>query len=141
MAEKVTRIGVSLGPELLDAFDRQVDRVGYKSRSEALRDLVRASLVSEKRASDEEVIGSLTVLYDHDEVHGAEDFVDIQHQAQHKGDIDVTATLHIHVDHDHCLEVVILRGRAGAIEALSDQLLALKGIKHGQLTLTAVPPG
>jgi CopG family nickel-responsive transcriptional regulator len=141
MAEKVTRIGVSLEPELLDAFDRQVDRAGYKSRSEALRDLVRASLVDEKRAKDEEVIGSLTVLYDHDEVHGAEDFVDIQHQAQHKGDIDVTATLHIHVDHDHCLEVVILRGRAGAIEALSNQLLALKGIKHGQLTLTAVPPG
>jgi len=140
MAEKVTRIGVSLEPELLDAFDRQVDRAGYKSRSEALRDLVRASLVAEKRASDEEVIGSLTVLYDHDEVHGAEDFVDIQHQAQQRGDIDVTATLHIHVDHEHCLEVVILRGRAGAIEALSDQLLALKGIKHGQLTLTAVPP-
>lgn len=140
MAEKVTRIGVSLEPELLDAFDRQVDRAGYKSRSEALRDLVRASLVEQKRASDEEVIGSLTVLYDHDEVHGADDFVDIQHQAQHKGGIDVTATLHIHVDHEHCLEVVILRGRAGAIETLADKLLALKGIKHGQLTLTAVPP-
>jgi len=141
MAEKVTRIGVSLEPELLEAFDRQVDRASYNSRSEALRDLVRASLVSEKRASDEDVIGSLTVLYHHDEVHGAEDFIDIQHQAQHEGDIDVTATLHIHVDHDHCLEVVILQGRAGAIEALSDRLLALKGIKHGHLTLTAVPPG
>ena len=80
MAEKVTRIGVSLEPELLEAFDRQVDRVGYKSRSEALRDLVRESLVTEKRKGDEEVIGSLTVLYDIDEVKG-EGFTSIQHEA------------------------------------------------------------
>ncbi|NIP36319.1 MAG: nickel-responsive transcriptional regulator NikR, partial [Thermoplasmata archaeon] len=115
MAEKVTRIGVSLEPELLEAFDRQVDRVGYKSRSEALRDLVRDSLVVERRKADEEVIGSLTVLYDHDEVKG-EDFTHLQHEAQHAEDIDITATLHVHVDHDNCLEVIILRGRAGALD-------------------------
>lgn len=140
MAEKVTRIGVSLEPELLEAFDRQVDRVGYKSRSEALRDLVRESLVTEKRKRDEEVIGSLTVLYDHDEVKG-EDFTSIQHEAQHDEDIDITATLHVHVDHRNCLEVIILRGRAGALETFSDKLRSLKGIKQGQLTVTAVPPG
>lgn len=140
MVERVTRIGVSLEPELLEAFDRQVDRTGYGSRSEALRDLVRDALVKEKRDADEEVIGSLTVLYDHDEVHGAEDFVDIQHEAQHRGEIDVVATLHVHVDHRHCLEVIILRGRAGALQSFSDRLTALKGIKHGRLTLTAVPP-
>jgi CopG family nickel-responsive transcriptional regulator len=139
MAEKVTRIGVSLGPELLDAFDRQVDRAGYKSRSEALRDLVRGSLVAERRASDEEVIGSLTVLYDHDEVKG-EDFTHIQHEAQHDEDFDITATLHVHVDHRNCLEVIILRGRAGALDSFSERMLALRGIKHGQLTVTAVPP-
>jgi len=140
MAEKVTRIGVSLEPELLEAFDRQVDRIGYKSRSEALRDLVRDALVTERRKADEEVIGSLTVLYDHDEVKG-EDFTSIQHGAQHAEDIGITATLHVHVDHANCLEVIILRGRAGALEAFSDRMLALKGIKHGQLTVTAVPPG
>jgi CopG family nickel-responsive transcriptional regulator len=140
MAEKVTRIGVSLEPELLEAFDRQVDKRGYKSRSEALRDLVRDSLVIEKRRADEEVIGSLTVLYDHEEVRG-EDFTHVQHEAQHAGDMDITATLHIHVDHDNCLEVIILRGRAGALAEFSERLLALKGIKHGHLTLTAVPPG
>ncbi len=139
MVEKVTRIGVSLEPELLDAFDRQVDRVGYKSRSEALRDLVRDSLVTEKRASDEEVIGSLTVLYDHDEVKG-EDFTHIQHEAQHAEDIVITATLHVHVDHKNCLEVIILRGRAGMLDRFSEKMLALKGIKHGQLIVTAVPP-
>ena len=139
MAEKVTRIGVSLEPELLEAFDRQVDRVGYKSRSEALRDLVRESLVTEKRKGDEEVIGSLTVLYDHDEVKG-EDFTSIQHEAQLDEDIDITATLHVHVDHRNCLEVIILRGRAGALETFSDKLRSLKGIKQGQLTVTAVPP-
>jgi CopG family nickel-responsive transcriptional regulator len=140
MAEMVTRIGVSLEPELLDAFDRQVDRVGYKSRSEALRDLVRESLVVERRRSDEEVIGSFTVLYDHDEVKG-EDFTSIQHEAQQAGDMDITATLHVHLDHSNCLEVIILRGRAGALEDFSDRLRSLKGIKSGQLTLTAVPPG
>jgi CopG family nickel-responsive transcriptional regulator len=140
MAEKVTRIGVSLEPELLDAFDRQVDRVGYKSRSEALRDLVRESLVAERRRADEEVIGSFTVLYDHDEVRG-EDFTSVQHEAQHTDDMDITATLHVHLDHSNCLEVIILRGRAGALEDFSDKLRSLKGIKHGQLTLTAVPPG
>ena len=139
MAEKVTRIGVSLEPELLEAFDRQVDRVGYKSRSEALRDLVRESLVTEKRKRDEEVIGSLTVLYDHDEVKG-EDFTSIQHEAQQDEDIEITATLHVHVDHRNCLEVIILRGRAGALETFSDKLRSLKGIKQGQLTVTAVPP-
>ncbi len=139
MAEKVTRIGVSLEPELLEAFDRQVDRVGYKSRSEALRDLVRESLVTEKRKGDEEVIGSLTVLYDHDEVKG-EDFTSIQHEAQQDEDIDITATLHVHVDHRNCLEVIILRGRAGALETFSDKLRSLKGIKQGHLTVTAVPP-
>lgn len=140
MAEKVTRIGVSLEPELLEAFDKQVDRAGYMSRSEALRDLVRASLVTEKRKADEEVIGSLTMLYDHDEVHGGEDSTRIQHEAQHQDDIEVTATLHVHVDHNHCLEVIILRGRAGALETFSERLLALKGMKHGELVTTAVPP-
>jgi CopG family nickel-responsive transcriptional regulator len=140
MPDNVTRIGVSLEPELLEVFDRQVDRAGYKSRSEALRDLVRASLVEDKRKADEEVIGSLMVLYDHDEVHSEEGFVDVQHEAQHRGDIDITATVHIHVDHDHCLEVIILRGRAGTLETFSKNLLALKGIKHGQLSMTAIPP-
>ncbi len=141
MVEKVTRIGVSLEPELLEAFDRQVDRAGYSSRSEALRDLVRDSLVKEKRRADEEVIGSLTVLYDHDEAQTQKEFTDLQHEAQHQGDIEVRATLHIHVDHRHCLEVIILGGRAGRLQAFAESLLALKGIKHGQLTLTAVPPG
>ncbi|MCJ2540205.1 MAG: nickel-responsive transcriptional regulator NikR [Candidatus Thermoplasmatota archaeon] len=139
MTEKVTRIGVSLEPELLEAFDRQVDRVGYKSRSEALRDLVRESLVTEKRKGDEEVIGSLTVLYNIDEVKG-EDFTSIQHKAQQDEDIDITATLHVHVDHRNCLEVIIIRGRAGALETFSDKLRSLKGIKQGHLTVTAVPP-
>lgn len=140
MAEKVTRIGVSLEPELLEVFDRQVDRMGYKSRSEALRDLVRDSLVTERRKADEDVIGSLTVLYDHDEVKG-EDFTSLQHEAQNSEAMSITATLHVHVDHRNCLEVIILQGRARALEDFSQSMLALKGIKHGHLTLTAVPPG
>jgi CopG family nickel-responsive transcriptional regulator len=141
MPDHVTRIGVSLEPELLEAFDRFVDKADYKSRSEALRDLVRDILIKEKQAADEDVIGSLLLLYDHDEVQSGGRFTEIQHEAQHSSDITVTATLHVHVDHRHCMEVIILRGRAGAIQRFSEELRALKGIKHGQLSLTAIPPG
>jgi CopG family nickel-responsive transcriptional regulator len=139
MSENVTRIGVSLEPDLLEAFDRLVDRVGYKSRSEALRDLVRGSLVEERRRGDEEVIGSLMVLYDHEAVHGGQ-YVELQHDAHHQDGIDITASVHIHVDNLHCLEVIILKGLARSLEDFSDKLRALKGIKHGQLSLTAIPP-
>ncbi len=140
MPEHVTRIGVSLEPELLQAFDRYVDRAGYTSRSEALRDLARAALVKEKVSSDEEVIASLTLLYEHEVVDREARLVEIQHDAREHGGVDIVTTLHVHVDHDHCLEVIVMRGRAGALTALSDSLRALKGVKHGELSLTAVPP-
>jgi CopG family nickel-responsive transcriptional regulator len=140
MVEKVTRIGVSLEPELLEAFDRQVDRIGYKSRSEALRDLVRASLVTEKRKADEEVIGSLMLLYDHDEVGGGSGLVELQHDVQHTDGIEITANVHIHVDQKHCLEIILLRGPAGTLDTFSKTVLAMKGIKHGELVVTALPP-
>jgi CopG family nickel-responsive transcriptional regulator len=139
MTENVTRIGVSLEPDLLEAFDRLVDRVGYSSRSEALRDLVRGALVDERRQEDRDVIGSLMVLYDHDEIHGDE-YVGLQHEVQHSEGISITANVHIHVDHNHCLEVIILQGRARAMVEFADRLRALKGIKHGELSMTAVPP-
>jgi CopG family nickel-responsive transcriptional regulator len=140
MPENVTRIGVSLEPELLEAFDRYVDRVGYSSRSEALRDLARGALVGDKVASDGEVIGSLTLLYEHEKVDRDDRLVELQHDARESGGVDIVASVHVHVDHDHCLEVIIMRGRAGALRSLGDKLRALKGVKHGELSLTAVPP-
>jgi len=140
MPENVTRIGVSLEPELLEAFDRYVDRVGYTSRSEALRDLARGALVGDKVASDGEVIGSLTLLYEHEKVDRDDRLVQLQHDARESGGVDIVASVHVHVDHDNCLEVIIMRGRAGALRALGDKLRALKGVKHGELVLTAVPP-
>ena len=133
MPENVTRIGVSLEPELLEAFDRYVDRVGYTSRSEALRDLARGALVGDRVASDGEVIGSLTLLYEHEKVDRDDRLVQLQHDARESGGVDIVASVHVHVDHDNCLEVIIMRGRAGALRAL-------KGVKHGELVLTAVPP-
>jgi len=140
MPENVTRIGVSLEPELLEAFDRYVDRVGYTSRSEALRDLARGALVGDRVASDGEVIGSLTLLYEHEKVDRDDRLVQLQHDARESGGVDIVASVHVHVDHDNCLEVIIMRGRAGALRALGDKLRALKGVKHGELVLTAVPP-
>jgi len=140
MPENVTRIGVSLEPELLEAFDRYVDRVGYTSRSEALRDLARGALVGDRVASDGEVIGSLTLLYEHEKVDRDDRLVQLQHDARESGGVDIVASVHVHVDHDNCLEVIIMRGRAGALRALGDKLRALKGVLHGELVLTAVPP-
>jgi len=140
MPENVTRIGVSLEPELLEAFDRYVDRVGYPSRSEALRDLARGALVGDKVASDGEVIGSLTLLYEHEKVDREDRLVELQHEARESGGVDIVASVHVHVDHDNCLEVIIMRGRAGALRSLGDKLRAVKGVKHGELVLTAVPP-
>jgi CopG family nickel-responsive transcriptional regulator len=140
MPDHVTRIGVSLAPELLEAFDRFCDRAGYASRSEALRDLARGALVQDKASKDEPLIGSLTVLYDHEAVERDGTFMTIQHEARDRGDVEVVSALHVHIDHDHCLEVIVMRGRASALRSLADSLRAVKGVKHGEIVMTAVPP-
>ena len=130
---KITRFGVSLESSLLETFDPLVERLGYKSRSEAIRDLIRDRLVEEDWAvGTMKTIGVLSLLYNHD----VRDLSDALTRIQHKYLDLVVSSTHIHVDHHNCLEVIILRGEANLIKKVSDELLSTRGVKHGKLSMT-----
>lgn len=129
------RFGVSAESELLDSFDRLANSKGYANRSEALRDLMRDALVQsrvETQPSKGEVLGSLTLVYDHHARDLSSQMADLQH-AHH--DL-VVSVLHVHISHDDCMELIALRGNARLVRNLADSLLSLKGVKHGRLFLT-----
>lgn len=128
----IRRFGVSLDSDLLSCFDRLIARKGYSNRSEAIRDLIRDSLVEEEWDRDEEVIGVITLVYSHDKREITDTLTDLQHL--HYGNI--VSSMHVHLDEHNCLEVVVVRGRAGEIRSLSERLISTKGIKHGKLVMT-----
>jgi CopG family transcriptional regulator, nickel-responsive regulator len=132
------RIGVAIESDLLDRFDERISRKGYTNRSEAFRDLIRDDLVEESsQTPDSHVVGTVTLVYDHHVRMLSEKLTDIQHEAFH----NVLSTLHVHLDHDHCLEVLVLRGKASAVRNLADILISTKGVKHGRLTITTTGAG
>ena len=129
----VERYTVSMDGQLLAKFDSLIARKGYANRSEAIRDLIRAALVEDEWArADEKVAATVTLVYDHHRRQIAETLAEIQH---HHHDLVVSAT-HVHLDNENCLEVVILRGKASAVRALADDLIACKGVKHGKTVMT-----
>lgn len=129
----IERVGVAFEPELLRDFDLLIRDKGYASRSEAVRDLVRRSIIESAIKDDNaSVIGTLTIIYDHDAPGVTDRLLHLQHH--HHGDI--MTTMHIHVDESSCLEVLIVRGRSRAVRALGDHIKALKGVKHGELVVT-----
>ena len=128
----LVRTGLSLERELLERFDAAINRRGYQNRSEAVRDLIRQHLVEEAVESNKVVVGTLTMVYDHHQPNLSAKLIEAQHQAASK----VLAATHVHLDHHHCLEVVILKGRSGEVRRLADRILSLRGVKHGQLTVT-----
>lgn len=132
------RIGVAIEGDLLERFDRLLSRRGYTNRSEAFRDLARAELVMESsEAPDARVVGSVTIVYNHHVRLLSEKLTDLQHQYQH----NVVSTLHVHLDHDHCLEVIVLRGKAQQVRQLADALISTKGVKNGRLTIAEADSG
>ncbi len=130
----IIRFGVSIDQDLLENYDRLISERGYATRSEALRDLIRESLIQQKIdvESETEVLGSLTLVYDHH----ASNLVQEMGEIQHKFHSLVLSVMHLHVSHDDCMEVIALRGVAAEIVRLSNGLLSLKGIKNGKLFLT-----
>jgi len=125
---------VAVNEKILADFDRAIAEQGYENRSEAIRDLIRAHLVErEWDKGDEEVVGTVTLVYDH---HGrglGEYLTDIQHDHQPL----VVSTVHVHLDHDNCLEVLVVRGKSRDVRMLADRLTSVKGVKHGKLTTTS----
>ena len=129
---QLTRTGVSLEDDLLKEFDRLIARRGYGNRSEAIRDLIRESLLAEMVESNKPVVGTLTIVYDHHVPNLAEKLTEIQH---HAGAMILAAT-HIHLDRHYCLEVIIMKGRGKSLQAVADGMLALRGVELGKLVLT-----
>jgi CopG family nickel-responsive transcriptional regulator len=129
----LSRIGVAIDAALLAQFDELIARRGYTNRSEAFRDLIRDQLI-EKTAErpDSIVVGTVTLVYDHHVRLLSERLNEMQHQAFH----NVLSTLHVHLDHDHCLEVMVLKGKSSAVRKMADALISTKGVKHGRLTIT-----
>lgn len=129
---ELSRIGVAIDTPLLEKFDRAISRRGYTNRSEAFRDLIREALVERHAARpDAVIVATVTLVYDHHVRRLSEKLTDMQHDHYHS----VLSTLHVHLDHDHCLEVIVLKGKAGAVRRLAGALISAKGVKHGRMTI------
>lgn len=135
MAAELIRFGVAMDADLLARFDQHLEKRGYATRSEALRDLVRADLAAAHVADGGLAAATLTVVYDHHVRELTEKLTEMQHDlGEH-----VVSTLHVHLDHDHCLEVIVLRGPSKTLQEAADRILATKGVEHGKLVITAMP--
>lgn len=135
---RLSRIGVAIDAGLLRQFDRHIRRRGYTNRSEAFRDLIRDELVQSSWGSGEaEVAGTITLAYDHHVHHLNEKLTEVQHRF-HKC---ILSTMHVHLDHDNCLEVLLVRGRPADVKRIADTLISLKGVKHGKLTASTTGAG
>jgi CopG family transcriptional regulator, nickel-responsive regulator len=131
----LVRFGVSIEDELLQRFDALIERTGQANRSEAVRDLIRARLVEDATRSERALaFGVLTLVFDHHQRELQEQLTGVQHDHTEM----IISTLHVHIDHHNCLEVILLKGSVGAVRALADSLAAFKGVKHSRLVFTAV---
>lgn len=130
----LSRIGVSIDSELLRRFDAYIADKGYENRSEAFRDLIRDRLVTAVAVAPHAVVvGTVTLIYDHHTRLLPEKLTDLQHEYH---DV-VISTLHAHLDHDTCLEVILLRGKSKQVQSLADRLISTKGVQHGRLVMSS----
>ncbi len=127
------RFSISLEDDLLGEFDDYLIRHGYSNRSEAVRDLIRKAMVKDEWASDSEVVGVVTMVYDHHKSQLQERITELQHDYYEL----ITSTTHIHMDHHNCLEVTIVKGKASQVQELAGRLIALRGVKDGSLTMSS----
>jgi CopG family nickel-responsive transcriptional regulator len=129
----LSRIGVAIDSDLLKKFDSLITQRGYTNRSEAFRDLIRDELVERMWESPEsQVVGTITLVYNHHVRLLSEKLTDIQH-GFHRS---ILSTLHVHLDHDNCLEVLVVKGKSAEVRKVADALISTKGVKHGRLSLS-----
>jgi CopG family nickel-responsive transcriptional regulator len=129
---KLTRFSVSIEPELLERFLHASSRKGWENRSEALRHLMREALVRDEWSGSDEIVGTITIVYDHHKRELTDRLTSIQHDHHDS----VLAATHIHLDHDNCLEMIAVRGTASDVQTIADALIGTRGVKHGKLTAT-----
>ncbi len=131
---ELARFGVSIEEPLLEQFDRLIAKKGYANRSEALRDLIRESLVKDQwELGAAEAVGTVTLVYSHDTHDLADKLTDLQHEHYRQ----IVSTLHVHLDPHHCLEVLVLRGKAKVLKSIADRLIGTRGVKHGTFSATS----
>jgi len=127
------RFGVSIPDDLLGKFDVLITEKGYTNRSEAIRDLIRDRLVEDEWSeADHDVVGTVTVVYNHEQSDLAQKLTEIQHR---KHDLIISA-VHVHLDAHNCLEVLIMRGKSVDVKKAGEQLISTRGVKHGKITMT-----
>ncbi|MBU1006337.1 MAG: nickel-responsive transcriptional regulator NikR [Candidatus Omnitrophica bacterium] len=131
---ELIRFGISLEKKLLEDFDKLIKSKQYSNRSEAIRDLIRDSMVKEEWKKGVDVAGAISLVYDHHKRELLDMIVDIQHDYQDM----IVASQHVHMDHNNCLEVIIVKGKPSGLTMLSDKLRAVKGVKHGSVSFTTL---
>ncbi|MGQ9845851.1 MAG: nickel-responsive transcriptional regulator NikR [Caldisericia bacterium] len=129
---EIVRFGVSIEKKLLDKFDEYIKLENYPTRSKAINDLIRESLIKKEWLKGGEVAGVITLVYNHHKREIVDKLTDIQHDFNNI----VISTLHIHLDHDNCLEIVAVKGKVNEIEKLSNLLKVTKGVKHSSIITT-----
>jgi CopG family transcriptional regulator, nickel-responsive regulator len=130
----ITRFGVSMEKGLVEDFDALIKKSSYPSRSEAVRDLVRKSLITEEwQDPNSKVLATVSILFRHHEHHLSDALADIQHNHHEL----IISTTHVHLDADDCLEVIILKGKAGKVRKLAEQMISAKGVRHGGVVYTS----
>jgi len=130
---RLKRFGVSIPADLVDTFDRLIKGKGYRTRSEAIRDLMRDALVeSEWESNAGEVVGTVTIVYNHE----VREISRVLTQLQHQYLDAIVCTTHVHMDEHNCMEVLVVRGAAAEVQAIADKLISTRGVKHGKLVCT-----
>ncbi len=129
----MVRFGVSMSRELLESLDALLHKIGYSSRSEAIRDMVRSRLVEQQwEGMDQEVVGTITLVYSHE----VRELTEMLTAMQHHYTGEIVSTTHIHLDEHNCLEVLIVRGKSSRVREIAERVISTRGVKHGKLTTT-----
>ena len=131
---QVKRFGVSLDEDILNDLDKFVIHSHFGNRSQAIRHLIKESLVSEKWDNNKIVAGAIVIVYDHHKRELNNKLMQVQHDSHEL----ILSTQHIHIEHDLCLETIAVKGKAKQLLTLADKIIGTKGIKHGKLVMTDI---
>lgn len=131
----LTRASIAVDAELLERFDAWITNSGHSNRSEALRDLIRQRLASEEWEQAPNAVATVTLVYDHHKRGLSKELEDVGHIHHHA----IIASMHVHLDHDTCLEVITLRGAPADLKHVADHLIGMKGVLFGQAVYSALP--
>jgi CopG family nickel-responsive transcriptional regulator len=131
--EELVRFGVSFPEALIDQFDRYIAGQGYTNRSEAIRDMARKAMLEPAQLHSEAIVaGTIVMVYDH-HIQDLPNFLtDVQHQFHH----DIISTMHVHLNHTQCLEVIVVRGQLSGLRRLHHQIQVQKGVQYAELSVT-----